>query len=102
MFQDALSWFVCFSLETKTAITCNMKCLSWNWQVEPRHYLVSKAVEEVQKIIQQLTAEISYKAVRFQAISNSGIHNENIKVWTRALMYSLAACRQPVSDFSIM
>ncbi|XP_063250147.1 protein mab-21-like 3 isoform X2 [Prinia subflava] len=49
-------------------------------KVERRHYLVSKAVEEVQKIIQQLTAEISYKAVRFQAISNSGIHNENIKV----------------------
>ncbi|OWK63994.1 Protein mab-21-like 3 [Lonchura striata] len=48
-------------------------------KVERRHYLVSKAVEEVQKIIQQLTAEISYKAVRFQAISNSGIHNENIK-----------------------
>lgn len=71
-------------------------------KVEQRHYLVSKAVEEVQKIIQQLTTEISYKAVRFQAISNSGIHNENIKVWTRALMYSLAACRQPVSDFSIM
>uniref|UniRef100_A0A8B9SPK8 Mab-21 like 3 n=1 Tax=Anas platyrhynchos TaxID=8839 RepID=A0A8B9SPK8_ANAPL len=35
---------------------------------------------EVQKIIQQLTTEISYKATRFQAISNSGIHNENIKV----------------------
>lgn len=49
-------------------------------KVERRHYLVSKAVEEVQKIIQQLTAEISYRAVRFQAISNSGIHNENIKV----------------------
>ncbi|XP_010011991.1 PREDICTED: protein mab-21-like 3 [Nestor notabilis] len=49
-------------------------------KVERRHYLVSKAVEEVQKIIQQLTAEISYKATRFQAISNSGIHNENIKV----------------------
>lgn len=101
MFRDALSWFVCFPLETKTAITCDMKCPSWNWQVERRHYLVSKAVEEVQKIIQQLTAEISYKAVRFQAISNSGIHNENIKVWTRALMHSLAACRQPESDFSV-
>ncbi|XP_065531715.1 protein mab-21-like 3 isoform X2 [Lathamus discolor] len=49
-------------------------------KVEQRHYVVSKAVEEVQKIIQQLTAEISYKATRFQAISNSGIHNENIKV----------------------
>ncbi|XP_074890877.1 protein mab-21-like 3 [Buteo buteo] len=49
-------------------------------KVEQRHYLVSKAVEEVQKIIQQLTTEISSKATRFQAISNSGIHNENIKV----------------------
>ncbi|XP_010212049.1 PREDICTED: protein mab-21-like 3 isoform X2 [Tinamus guttatus] len=49
-------------------------------KVLPRHYLVSKAVEEVQKIIQQLTKEISRKASRFQAIYNSGIHNENIKV----------------------
>lgn len=100
MFQGALGWF-CFPPEAETALTCNMKCLSWNWQVEQRHYLVSKAVEEVQKIIQQLTTEISSKATRFQAISNSGIHNENIKVWTRTLMYSLAACRQSVSDFSV-
>ncbi|XP_074672890.1 protein mab-21-like 3 [Strix aluco] len=48
-------------------------------KVERRNYLVSKAVEEVQTIIQELTAEISYKATRFQAISNSGIHNENFK-----------------------
>lgn len=68
--------------------------------MEQRHDLVSKAVEEVQKIIQQLTAEISYKATRFQAISNSGIHNENIKVRTRALVYSLAACSESVSHFS--
>lgn len=85
MFQDAPSWLF-LPLETKTTVICNMKCLSWNWQVEPRHYLVSKTVEEVQKIIQQLTTEISYKATRFQAISNSGIHNENIKVWTRDLV----------------
>lgn len=70
--------------------------------MERRHYLVSKAVEEVQKIIQQLTTEISCKATRFQAISNSGIHNENIKVRTRAVIYSLAASRQPVGDFCIV
>ncbi|XP_067402119.1 protein mab-21-like 3 isoform X1 [Emydura macquarii macquarii] len=48
-------------------------------KVERRHYLVSKTVEEVQKIIQQLTTEISYKDTRFQAISNSGVHNENFR-----------------------
>nr|XP_025045373.1 protein mab-21-like 3 isoform X1 [Pelodiscus sinensis]XP_025045374.1 protein mab-21-like 3 isoform X1 [Pelodiscus sinensis]XP_025045375.1 protein mab-21-like 3 isoform X1 [Pelodiscus sinensis]XP_025045376.1 protein mab-21-like 3 isoform X1 [Pelodiscus sinensis] len=48
-------------------------------KVEQRHLLVSKTVDEVQKIIQQLTAEISYRDTRFQAISNSGIHNENFR-----------------------
>ncbi|XP_039393600.1 protein mab-21-like 3 isoform X2 [Mauremys reevesii] len=49
-------------------------------KVERRHQLVSKTVDEVQKIIQQLTAEISYRDTRFQAISNSGVHNENFRV----------------------
>ncbi|XP_053150737.1 protein mab-21-like 3 isoform X2 [Hemicordylus capensis] len=49
-------------------------------QVDLRHRMVSKAVDEVQKIILQLTTEISNKDSRFQAISNSGIHNENMKV----------------------
>ncbi|KAM7180180.1 protein mab-21-like 3 isoform 3-T6 [Macrochelys suwanniensis] len=48
-------------------------------KVEQRHHLVSKTVDEVQKIIQQLTAEISYRDTRFQAISNSGVHNENFR-----------------------
>ncbi|XP_044308377.1 protein mab-21-like 3 [Varanus komodoensis] len=50
-----------------------------NLLVDQRHQVVSKIVDEVQKIIQQLTTEISNKDCRFQAISNSGIHNENLK-----------------------
>ncbi|XP_063150656.1 protein mab-21-like 3 isoform X2 [Candoia aspera] len=45
-----------------------------------RHYMVSKTVGEVQKIIQQLTTEISKMDPRFQAVSSSGIHNDNMKV----------------------
>ncbi|XP_062979084.1 protein mab-21-like 3 [Elgaria multicarinata webbii] len=48
-------------------------------KVNQRHQAVSKIVDEVQEIIQQLTTEISTKDSRFQAISNSGIHNENRK-----------------------
>ncbi|XP_066472462.1 protein mab-21-like 3 isoform X1 [Tiliqua scincoides] len=48
-------------------------------KVDLRHRMVSKAVDKVQKIIQQLTSEISNKDSRFQAISSSGIHNENVK-----------------------
>ncbi|XP_020645229.3 protein mab-21-like 3 isoform X2 [Pogona vitticeps] len=49
-------------------------------KVNMRHRVVSKTVDEVQKIIQQLTTDISNKDARFQAISNSGVHNENLKV----------------------
>ncbi|XP_078512007.1 protein mab-21-like 3 [Lissotriton helveticus] len=48
-------------------------------KVDLRHRVVSKMVEEVQKMIQQLTEEISVKDSRFQSISNAGIHNDNIK-----------------------
>ncbi|XP_069491744.1 protein mab-21-like 3 isoform X3 [Ambystoma mexicanum] len=48
-------------------------------KVDLRRRRVSKMVEEVQKVIQQLTHEISLKDSRFQSISNSGIHNDNIK-----------------------
>ncbi|KAL8202455.1 UNVERIFIED_CONTAM: hypothetical protein K2H54_015243 [Gekko kuhli] len=49
-------------------------------KVDPRHRVVSTAVAEVQQTIQQLTAEISKKDSRFQAISVSGVHHENLKV----------------------
>uniref|UniRef100_A0A8D0DKA3 Mab-21 like 3 n=1 Tax=Salvator merianae TaxID=96440 RepID=A0A8D0DKA3_SALMN len=51
-------------------------------KVDLRHRIVSKTVAEVQQIIQQLTTDISNKDARFQAISNSGIHNQNMKVLT--------------------
>ncbi|XP_069491743.1 protein mab-21-like 3 isoform X2 [Ambystoma mexicanum] len=53
-------------------------------KVDLRRRRVSKMVEEVQKVIQQLTHEISLKDSRFQSISNSGIHNDNIKVLSPA------------------
>ncbi|XP_027722575.1 protein mab-21-like 3 [Vombatus ursinus] len=49
-------------------------------KVGPRQRLLSKIVEEVQEIIHKLTKEISYRDIRFQPISKSGYHNENIKV----------------------
>ncbi|XP_042306119.1 protein mab-21-like 3 isoform X1 [Sceloporus undulatus] len=49
-------------------------------KVDVRHRVVSKTVDEVQKIIHRLTTDISNKDSRFQGISNSGIHNENMKV----------------------
>lgn len=55
---------------------------------------MSKTVDEVQKIIQQLTAEISYRDTRFQAISNSGVHNENFRVRVKGLVYRLVSCMQ--------
>ncbi|XP_077202395.1 protein mab-21-like 3 isoform X2 [Paroedura picta] len=49
-------------------------------KVDPRHRVVSAAVAEVQQRIQRLTAEISKKDPRFQPISVSGVHHENLKV----------------------
>uniref|UniRef100_A0A8B9LQ79 Mab-21-like 3 n=1 Tax=Astyanax mexicanus TaxID=7994 RepID=A0A8B9LQ79_ASTMX len=48
-------------------------------QVDLRHRQVSKSVEEVQKIIKDLTTEVSSKDARFQSISNSGVHNDCFK-----------------------
>ncbi|XP_036400638.1 protein mab-21-like 3 [Megalops cyprinoides] len=48
-------------------------------KVDLRHRRVSNAVEEVQKVIRDLTAEVSTKDGRFQSISNSGVHNDTIK-----------------------
>ncbi|XP_017550662.1 protein mab-21-like 3 [Pygocentrus nattereri] len=48
-------------------------------QADLRHRQVSKSVEDVQKIIKDLTAEISSKDARFQSIANSGVHNDSFK-----------------------
>ncbi|KAI1899717.1 hypothetical protein AGOR_G00064640 [Albula goreensis] len=43
-------------------------------------------VEEVQKIIKELTMEVSIKDGRFQSISNSSIYSDAIKVLTPTLL----------------
>ncbi|XP_030643427.1 protein mab-21-like 3 [Chanos chanos] len=48
-------------------------------QVDLRHRQVSKTVEDVQKIIKDLTAEVSSKDSRFQSIANSGVHSDSLK-----------------------
>ncbi|KAI7808516.1 putative protein mab-21-like 3 [Triplophysa rosa] len=48
-------------------------------QVDLRHRQVAKSVEDVQKIIKDLTAEVSSKDARFQSIANSGVHNTSLK-----------------------
>ncbi|KAK3569342.1 hypothetical protein QTP86_026811 [Hemibagrus guttatus] len=48
-------------------------------QVDLRHRQVSKSVEEVQKIIKDLTAEISSKDSRFHSIAHTGVHNNSFK-----------------------
>nr|XP_021334364.1 protein mab-21-like 3 isoform X1 [Danio rerio] len=48
-------------------------------QVDLRHRQVSKCVEDVQKIIKDLTTEVSSKDARFQSIANAGVHNASLK-----------------------
>ncbi|KAJ8350957.1 hypothetical protein SKAU_G00260870 [Synaphobranchus kaupii] len=48
-------------------------------QVDLRHRQVLKTVEELQKVINDLTTEIGTRDGRFQPITNSGIHSDNIK-----------------------
>jgi len=48
--------------------------------VDLRHRQVSKSVENVQKIIKDLTVAVSSKDARFQSIANSGVHNASLKV----------------------
>ncbi|MFT7808682.1 protein mab-21-like 3 [Arapaima gigas] len=48
-------------------------------QVDLRRRQVSKSVEEVHKIIKDLTSEVSSKDGRFQSISNSGVHSDSVK-----------------------
>ncbi|KAM8786764.1 protein mab-21-like 3 isoform 1-T2 [Rhynchonycteris naso] len=49
-------------------------------KVDMRRQQVSQTVEEVQKVIYQLTTEISNQDIRFQAIPYSFAYNGNIKV----------------------
>ncbi|XP_042620386.1 protein mab-21-like 3 [Cyprinus carpio] len=58
-------------------------------QVDLRHRLVSKSVEDVQNIIKDLIAEVSSKDARFQSIANSGVHNAILKVLTPTLFLIL-------------
>ncbi|XP_028847582.1 protein mab-21-like 3 isoform X2 [Denticeps clupeoides] len=48
-------------------------------QVDLRHRKVSKTVEEVQKIVKDLTTEVSTKDAHFQSIAHSGVNNEHLK-----------------------
>ncbi|KAM8977403.1 protein mab-21-like 3 isoform 1-T1 [Pelodytes ibericus] len=54
---------------------------------ELRRQRISSMVEEVQQVIQVLTAEISLKDPRFHSISNSGIHSDNLKDQTELLAH---------------
>ncbi|XP_041439054.1 protein mab-21-like 3 isoform X3 [Xenopus laevis] len=45
-----------------------------------RHRRVSRMVEEVQKILLQVTSDISNRDSRFHCISNAGIHSDSLKV----------------------
>ena len=49
-------------------------------QVDLRRQQISQSVEEVQKIIYHLTAEISHQDSRFQAVPASNTYNDSIKV----------------------
>lgn len=49
-------------------------------QVDLRHRQISKSVEDVYKIIKDLTAEVSSKDARFQSIANSEVHHNGLKV----------------------
>uniref|UniRef100_A0A8C8ZP18 Mab-21 like 3 n=1 Tax=Prolemur simus TaxID=1328070 RepID=A0A8C8ZP18_PROSS len=49
-------------------------------KVDLRRQRISQTVEEVQKVIHQLTTEISHQDVRFQAVPYSDTYNGNIKV----------------------
>ncbi|XP_053447345.1 protein mab-21-like 3 isoform X1 [Nycticebus coucang] len=49
-------------------------------EVDLRRQRISQTVEEVQKVVHQLTIEISHQDIRFQAVPYSDMYNENIKV----------------------
>nr|XP_012617259.1 protein mab-21-like 3 isoform X1 [Microcebus murinus]XP_012617261.1 protein mab-21-like 3 isoform X1 [Microcebus murinus]XP_012617262.1 protein mab-21-like 3 isoform X1 [Microcebus murinus]XP_012617263.1 protein mab-21-like 3 isoform X1 [Microcebus murinus]XP_012617264.1 protein mab-21-like 3 isoform X1 [Microcebus murinus] len=49
-------------------------------KVDSRRQRISQTVEEVQKVIHQLTTEISHQDIRFQAVPHFDTYNRNIKV----------------------
>ncbi|XP_058992710.1 protein mab-21-like 3 isoform X2 [Mustela lutreola] len=49
-------------------------------KVHERRQQVSQIVEEVQRVVHHLTAEISHQDIRFQAVPYSDTYNGNIKV----------------------
>lgn len=55
-------------------------CSSLPIQVHERRQQVSQIVEEVQRVVHHLTAEISHQDLRFQAVPYSDTYNGNIKV----------------------
>ncbi|KAG9348869.1 hypothetical protein JZ751_029186, partial [Albula glossodonta] len=73
-------------------------CLYVPWQVDLRHRRVANAVEEVQKVIRELTLEVSTRDSRFQSISNSGVHSDSLKDQP-ALMAKWAALLRGKSAF---
>lgn len=77
----ALCNFISFECEGITEFVCGkLVPLMHFLQVDLRHRQVSKSVEEVQKILKVLTAEISLKDTRFNSITNTGVHNNSFKV----------------------
>ncbi len=73
LFAVTLKYFILFCCAVNGGWMCYC-------QVDLRHRQVSKSVEDVQKIIKDLTAEVSSKDARFQSIANSGVHNASLKV----------------------
>ncbi|VCW97110.1 unnamed protein product, partial [Gulo gulo] len=49
-------------------------------KVDERRQQISQIVEEVQRVVHHLTAEISHQDIRFQAVPYSDTYNGNIKV----------------------
>lgn len=45
-----------------------------------RRQQISQIVEDVQRVVHQLTTEISHQDIRFQAVPYSDTYNGNIKV----------------------
>lgn len=71
-------------------------------QVDLRRQWISQIVEEVQKVIHHLTAEISTRDIRFQAVPYSDTYNGNIKVgegrmWKKWPLETAGAASRPLS-----
>ncbi|XP_062862670.1 protein mab-21-like 3 [Trichomycterus rosablanca] len=68
-------------------------------QVDLRHRQVSKSVEDVHKIIKDLTTAVSLTDARFQSIANSEVHNNGFKDQP-AILSKWAALLQGKSTFN--